>query len=144
MPVMHPPSRVPLSLFCLDRARGMIFGANGGVRDQRRVSPLPFAPLGLPAPFPRPDTPRQGAPRAMQPPVMRASITYHIQPSGCGGGVHQLSHPPADTFALRSQARRSLRARSSTRVSRYFSSGVFTMHTPSNGCYVNRGSKIVF
>jgi len=33
----------------------------------------------------------------MQPPVMRASITYHIQPSGCGSGVHFSSLAPPPT-----------------------------------------------
>lgn len=36
----------------------------------------------------------------MQPPVMRASITYHIQPSGCGSGVHFSSRAPLPTRSL--------------------------------------------
>lgn len=68
------------------------------------LRPLPFIPLELAISHHRfPDTPPD-IPRAEKlselcnPPVMRASITYHIQPSGCG--VHQLPLPSTRSPSL--------------------------------------------
>lgn len=76
----------------------MIFDANGRAATNTAPPPLYSPWLAISHrrfPDTPPDIPRaEKLPELCNPPVMRASITYHIQPSGCGGGVHQLPPPP--------------------------------------------------